>query len=130
MAELDTYDVWIRVVALLSGGETELAVPRTERRAVHGVPAALPWPADVKIRVLDRVSSRSISVALAHPCLGYCGWQRWHRALARKSGICVLSGDSVSRGDVIYKLAGSFTPSRADHVMLARHVDVTLESQG
>ncbi|WP_350029616.1 DUF3331 domain-containing protein [Caballeronia sp. ATUFL_M1_KS5A] len=58
------------------------------------------------------------------------GGTNWRRVIARKNGICALSGERVRRGDQIYKLArSSERHNRADEVLLARHVDGILRGK-
>ncbi|EKS71948.1 hypothetical protein BURK_008936 [Burkholderia sp. SJ98] len=103
---------------------------QTEGRQRGALAAKSSWPRDVRIRVLERPSPRTVSVAWGHPCSGYAGGQTWRRVMARKNGVCALSGERVLRGDPIYKLArSSERHNRADEVLLARHVDAILQAQ-
>ncbi|WP_106281812.1 DUF3331 domain-containing protein [Paraburkholderia sp. BL25I1N1] len=131
VGQMDRNSAWSQIVASLSRGgrhyaHTSLVKERNTKRRGPDVH----WPRDVKIRILDRLTSSTISVAWAHPCSGNSGLQTWRRALARKSEICALSGEPVIRGQEIYRLARSVrSQCYVDEVLLASRVDAILDRQ-
>ncbi|RQR49327.1 DUF3331 domain-containing protein [Burkholderia sp. Bp9140] len=119
----------MHVVTLLSANgspRAQVSAGRDRRNARRGLD--IRWPEDVQIRILERLSDHTISLAWGHPCRGYFGCQTWHRTTARKCGICSLTGERVLQGEQIYKLARSASGARRiNEVLLARHVDAILE---
>lgn len=130
MNPVDSNPAWGHIISLLFEASTESTNVRGERSYGRNrkKQASIPWPDDVKIRVLDRVSAKSVSITWCHPCSGYYGSQVWREAVARTSGVCALSGEPVARGDRIYRLARTHqNPSNALAVLLASQVDAILD---
>lgn len=57
----------------------------------------------VSVKIIDRPSSTTATVSWSDPTSGYYGDQVWRSGVARGEGVCVISGQLISRGDAVYK---------------------------
>ncbi|WOD13845.1 DUF3331 domain-containing protein [Paraburkholderia kirstenboschensis] len=55
------------------------------------------------IRVLERSGRTSATVAWSDATSCHYGEQPWRRCIARKAGVCALSGQTIARGDAVYR---------------------------
>ncbi|MFM0395444.1 DUF3331 domain-containing protein [Paraburkholderia phytofirmans] len=55
------------------------------------------------IRVLERSGRSSATIAWSDATSCCYGEQMWRRCIARKSGVCALSGQKIARGDAVYR---------------------------
>ncbi|WOD13659.1 DUF3331 domain-containing protein [Paraburkholderia kirstenboschensis] len=55
------------------------------------------------IRVLERNGRTSATVAWSDSTSCCYGEQHWRRCIARKAGICALSGQSIAKGDAVFR---------------------------
>jgi hypothetical protein len=119
MADPDAKSRWTQIIAMMSAdGHLPLHAPVALR--VH-------WPVDATIRVIDRLSGDCVTVAWAHACSGHYGAQLWRKVIARRRAVCAISGETVHRGEAVYKLFRSMDDAPNRHaVLLARHVDAML----
>jgi Domain of unknown function (DUF3331) len=91
---------WQSTIALLSReGEMPLPVECGRDRPMHSE-AHFPKCA---IRVLERHTPTSVTVAWSDATCCRYGDQRWRRCVAPKAGVCALSGQAISRGDAVYR---------------------------
>ncbi|MBJ9654073.1 DUF3331 domain-containing protein [Burkholderia multivorans] len=63
-------------------------------------------PPRARIRIVEILSSSSVSVRWSDPQSGYFGEQVWHCVTARTSSQCVLTGMPINRGDRVYRPRG------------------------
>lgn len=56
-----------------------------------------------RVEILERLSPTSIVVALADATSGKFGDQTWTLRVARRKGICSLSGEQILPGDPVYR---------------------------
>ncbi|MGF6768770.1 hypothetical protein P3T18_001240 [Paraburkholderia sp. GAS199] len=103
-------DPWSRTLRLLSAlsGETDASVSATlaafERKGqLDRYLPVVGQRFEVQIRVIDRPSPSTATVAWRDPTHCSYGDQVWHACHARLSGVCALSGKGIKRGDAIYK---------------------------
>jgi hypothetical protein len=69
--------------------------------------------------LLERPSSRSATIAWCDPTSCRYGEQNWRAGVAKKPGICALSGMRISPGDAIYKPRQTRQPPvNADEMIL------------
>jgi hypothetical protein len=61
------------------------------------------------IRLLERDSPTSATVAWSDSTSCFYGAQLWWRGTAKKAGVCSLSGQTIARGDAVYR------PRRVQH---------------
>jgi hypothetical protein len=55
------------------------------------------------IRVLERNGKTSATVAWSDATSCCYGEQLWRRCIARKAGVCALSGQAIATGDAVYR---------------------------
>jgi len=97
---------WQQVLALLApvvplaavnGAEARWASTSADRRRQDSVRNS------TRIEILERISPTSIVVALADATSGRYGDQTWTLRIARRKGVCSLSGEPFLPGDPIYR---------------------------
>jgi hypothetical protein len=97
---------WQQVLALLvpvsplaavRGAEARWASAAADRRHQDSVRSS------TRVEILERLSATSIVVALADATSGRYGDQTWTLRIARRKGICSLSGEPFLAGDPIYR---------------------------
>ena len=120
-------DVWLRTVATIAraGVVPVAAEPRQDRRSRA---AASPlWDGKVlpTVRVLDRPTSRTLTVSWCDPLTCHYGYQTWRVHTAKRAGTCVLSGRAIKAGDIVYCPRASNPPPRnAGAMIVAACVDL------
>jgi hypothetical protein len=79
---------------------------------------------NAKIEILDRSTAESAVLSWRDPT-GCCyGYQFWRKGIAKRMGICALSGTPIRRGDVIFRPgAASVRPANASAMILAAYID-------
>jgi Domain of unknown function (DUF3331) len=117
--------VWQRTVGQLDTGCADQLTARVRRIVDSHVSNSPPVRnGDVAIALLDRPSSRTITVSWSDPRGCKYGEQVWRLAVAKRSGICALSGLTIIAGDAIYRPAKvEPPPSNAAAMMLAAIVE-------
>lgn len=55
------------------------------------------------IRLLERTSATSATVSWSDSTSCCYGAQLWRRCKAKKAGVCSLSGQTIARGDAVYR---------------------------
>ncbi|MFM0726898.1 DUF3331 domain-containing protein [Paraburkholderia strydomiana] len=55
------------------------------------------------IRVLERNGQTSATLAWSDPTSCCYGEQLWGRRIAKKAGVCALSGQAIKTGDAVYR---------------------------
>ncbi len=77
------------------------------------------------IRVLERPTNRTAVILWRSPGRCYYADQLWVRGIAGKGGRCALSGQSVERGDYIYRpRQGKFRTLNAYAIILANAIEI------
>jgi hypothetical protein len=102
-------DPWMRTLGLLSvlsgdpdAGINEMATALASKvQRVHHSPVT-GQRFEAQIRVIDRPTPSTATVAWRDPTHCSYGDQVWHACRARDAGVCALSGQSIKRGDSIY----------------------------
>jgi hypothetical protein len=122
-------DPWSRTLAMLegqAGRQTERGagrvcnvtslVQRTALRSVHGSAQAR----CVSIRVLERLSESTLALSWHDPTSFNYSEQVWALCTARKGGTCVVSGQSIRRGQPVYRprRVGSSVPLNSGAMIL------------
>lgn len=74
-----------------------------------------------RIFVLERLSTRTLSIFWSDPQSGHYAEQTWRLGLARTNGICVLSGRPISAGEEVFRPRCSVTyiPANSKHMILS-----------
>jgi hypothetical protein len=124
-------DPWSRTLAMLdsrAGRTAERTVTRAcaapslvQRQAQRTVQD----PQDarcVNIRVLERLSESTLALSWHDPTSFNYSEQVWALCTARKGGTCALSGQSIRRGQPVYRprRVGSSVPLNSGAMILAR----------
>ncbi|WP_429563219.1 DUF3331 domain-containing protein [Paraburkholderia sp. MM6662-R1] len=65
--------------------------------------------------VLERLSSKSLSVSWSDPCTGRYADQIWRFGLAQVDSFCALTGRPIRRGDPVFRPRLSSTRLPANH---------------
>ncbi|PXW28304.1 DUF3331 domain-containing protein [Paraburkholderia caballeronis] len=80
--------------------------------------------ANFVMRVLERKTDTSVLVTWRDATRCRYDDQVWQRVISRRSGVCVLSGQAITRGDAIYRpKKGRHWPSNAHCMILAVVLD-------
>ncbi|MEX3981075.1 DUF3331 domain-containing protein [Paraburkholderia sp. EG287A] len=59
--------------------------------------------ASCTVKIEERLANSSFTLSWSDPTRCSYREQVWKRAIARKSGICVLSGEHIKRGDAVFR---------------------------
>jgi hypothetical protein len=113
--------VWQQTIGQLDAGCAHQLAAHV-RQIVSAYPSKRVSPRNEAISVvpLDRISPRTATVSWSDPQGCKYGEQVWRQATARRSGICVLSGQPISRGTAIYRPTKTDPmPTNADAMVLA-----------
>jgi hypothetical protein len=90
---------WQSTIAMLSS-EREVRLPIvTSRRPMCGDA----YFSKCAIRVLERNGQTSATVAWSDATSCCYGEQLWRRRIAKRAGICALSGQAIVSGDAVYR---------------------------
>lgn len=102
-------DAWSQTLALLSklalSNDDTMESPDGAQRFKRRLPL-MPEPcagAEAKVRILDRPSKNTAIVSWFDPTVCRYGDQPWRASRARQPGTCALTGNSIRRGDAIYR---------------------------
>ncbi|MFL9931062.1 DUF3331 domain-containing protein [Paraburkholderia sp. RL18-103-BIB-C] len=91
---------WQSTMTLLSSkGETRLPIGSSRIRPVYGEGGS----STCAIRILERNGQTSATVAWSDPTSCCYGEQIWRRCIAKKAGVCALSGQAIATGDAVYR---------------------------
>jgi hypothetical protein len=91
---------WQSTIALLSS-EGEIRPPSLSSRVLpmYGED----YFSKCAIRVLGRNKQTSATVAWSDATSCCYGEQQWRRRIAKKAGVCALSGQAIATGDAVYR---------------------------
>jgi Domain of unknown function (DUF3331) len=77
-----------------------------------------------KIEILDRPTKSTIVLSWRDPTGCRYGYQMWRKAIAKRPGMCAMSGASIRRGDMIFQPGmNGGKPANASAMILAIHID-------
>jgi Domain of unknown function (DUF3331) len=83
------------------------------------------------IRVLERNGRTSATVAWSDATSCRYGEQLWRRYLAKKAGVCALSGQAIARGDAVFRpRLVQPVPRNIDAMILATVMEAVLIEEG
>ncbi|HKT96268.1 MAG TPA: DUF3331 domain-containing protein [Paraburkholderia sp.] len=130
MRELGAVDAWEHTLSLLSGGPASCGrrnddscsqssntrtSPKQQQDAVQATPALR-----AHLAVVETWSENLLSVSWSDPTSGRYSEQPWRLCIARKGGVCALTGASIRRGDRVYRpLSRKLMSMNAGWVVLA-----------
>jgi hypothetical protein len=132
MDRVQSARAWTHVIGSLSGttGAPVQTQYWSQASATHAGKSDCRWPSDVKIRIVERVTDSTVTVAWSHSCQGSFGAQVWRESVSHSAQVCAFSGDPIARGDAIYKpvrpAANSVT---ARLVILKMHLEALIAAQ-
>jgi Domain of unknown function (DUF3331) len=87
-------------MALLSGeGEMHLPIVSSRVRPMRGDG----YFGKCVIRLLERTSPTSATVAWSDSTSCCYGAQLWRRCIAKRAGVCSLSGQTIAKGNAVYR---------------------------
>jgi hypothetical protein len=87
-------------MALLSGeGEMHPPIVSSRVRPMRGDS----YSRKCVIRLLERNSPTSATVAWSDSTSCFYGAQLWRRCIAKKAGVCSLSGQTIATGNAVYR---------------------------
>lgn len=102
MSDADpTGRTWFHTMSLL-GLDSVVTTPRTQpcpARAEYGADA---YPR-CAVKVIERQGPCGATIAWSDATACCYGEQLWRRCVARKSGLCALSGQPIAPGDAVYR---------------------------
>lgn len=103
-------NVWSRTVALLDEARARQILSEAIGIA-NEHQAQTDWDRHetLMVSVIDRASPRTVTVSWRDALSGSYGHQVWRTSLAKRPGRCVLSGQTIKRGDPVYR-PGSAQP--------------------
>ena len=91
---------WQSMMALLSSeGEIQPATVSSRARPTCGER----FFRKCAVRVLERNGQISATVAWSDATSCCYGEQLWRRCIAKKAGVCALSGQAIATGDAVYR---------------------------
>lgn len=80
---------------------------------------------DCTVRVIERITSRTVRIEWCDPTSCRYGHQIWYAGRAKKDGTCALSRQAVRRGDAVYRPAlGKPRPRNAGATILAELISL------
>ncbi|SEJ75737.1 DUF3331 domain-containing protein [Paraburkholderia diazotrophica] len=101
-------------------------VPRKKLRSRRRPSKEVFKPVDLEpprshVSILERLSSKSLSVCWSDPRSGHYADQVWRIGLARVDAFCVLTGMPIWCGDAVFRprVSPSFFPANHDRMILA-----------
>ncbi|PVX85914.1 DUF3331 domain-containing protein [Paraburkholderia unamae] len=115
---------WLHILAMLERFEsTHQALDSTPRHRLSCQPRT-GRSEGVAIRIIERPTPYVASVTWTDSTSCHYGEQLWTCAKARRSGVCVLSGESIQRGDEVFRplRRRRQMPANAGFMMLAASV--------
>jgi hypothetical protein len=91
---------WQSTIALLSSeSKMQLPIVSSRVRPMYGED----YYSKCAVRVLGRNKQTSATVAWSDATSCCYGEQLWRRGIAKKAGICALSGQAIATGDAVYR---------------------------
>ena len=133
----DRSDLWVRILAALEDvsrgrGSSFRPVPKPVQEESFVEASHRPIPSQstslfspcVRINVLECCDGFA-AIEWNDPTRGRYAEQRWQRCIARRTGICALSGESIVRGDCVYQPARKLSkPINSNAMILARALPI------
>jgi Domain of unknown function (DUF3331) len=98
-APLEAHRTWQSTMELLSGeGKILLSIESSRVHPMHGAD----YFPKCAIRVLERHTPTSATITWSDATSCRYGDQLWRRCIAKKAGVCALTGQAIARGDAVY----------------------------
>jgi len=106
---------WLTIVRQLSERSTGLPKPSLEGNSA-GTP---PHPGHVDVKLVERLTSRTAAITWHEPGVCHYVEQTWIAGVSRGSGLCALTGKTLSSGDPVYRPRQTRPPSHNAAAMIA-----------
>jgi hypothetical protein len=111
---INTYpkEAWQITVAMLRGSHCispTVVLPAVCQTRLKGDLARTGIVGGPSVKILERLTPRTINVTWSDPQSGHYGSQIWRMATAKRAGVCIVSGVTIARGALIFK------PSQRNH---------------
>ncbi|MGT2477276.1 DUF3331 domain-containing protein [Paraburkholderia terrae] len=117
-------DVWGMTVARLGRGSAN--VQGSARVSALTASSAPRWQESTGkpvVRVLDKPTPQTLIVSWCDARSGHYGYQTWRAVVARKRGMCVLTGHLIKAGEMVYKpRSEGQPPANGDAMILAESI--------
>ncbi|CAB3764796.1 DUF3331 domain-containing protein [Paraburkholderia humisilvae] len=125
VARCDPWSQTLNLLSSLSHGATGLPRPRRLKSCAARAPSAASCTGTA--RLVERVGERLLTVSWSDPTSCCYPDQPWVVAIARRDGVCALSGQPISYGDPIFRpRAAKLMPTNAQAMMLASAVNAAM----
>ncbi|MEM5367555.1 DUF3331 domain-containing protein [Paraburkholderia azotifigens] len=107
-----TADVWPCTVDAIRNFEVRPEPVESLRPAGRRARAAARWDGQSQptVRVLDKPTPQTLTVSWCDARTGHYGYQTWRVNIARRAGVCVLTGRPIEAGDMVYCPRANGTP--------------------
>ncbi|MEM5288603.1 DUF3331 domain-containing protein [Paraburkholderia sabiae] len=107
-----TADVWPRTVAAIRNFDVRPEPVEAPRPAGRRPRAAARWDgrSQPTVRVLDKPTPQTLTVSWCDARTGHYGYQTWRVNIARRAGVCVLTGRAIEAGETVYCPRANGTP--------------------
>jgi hypothetical protein len=106
---LSQLDPWVETIRLLSSESRDpdivadtTPVPKRGRSCGCEVKSSANCPPHLKVSLIERTTSSTVTIAWRDPTSCFYGAQIWRLASAKASGVCALTGQRIRRGDRIF----------------------------
>jgi Domain of unknown function (DUF3331) len=128
MSDLATRcDAWSQTLNLLSSSVSASGHARAQRVLRCGGAKVPTASCTGTARLVERVGERLLTVSWSNPTSCCYPDQPWVIAIARRDGVCALSGAVISYGDPIFRpRAAKLMPTNSQAMMLASAVNAAM----
>ena len=120
-------DAWSQTLSLLSSLSAKASGRVRAPRTRCGGAKAQAGSCTGTARLVERVGERLLTVSWSDPTACCYPDQPWVIAIARRDGVCALSGATISYGDTIFRpRAAKLMPTNSQAMMLASAVNTLM----
>ncbi|TCG04444.1 hypothetical protein BZM27_40840 [Paraburkholderia steynii] len=125
MDDTRDFTIWQHMLGQIGIGKETATVPASTSHQFPDMEQGyVQCSSAVRVRLLDRPSSTTAILSWSDPTSCRYAYQCWRVSRAESTGICVLSGAAIAKGDEVYKPRLSGTrPRNANAMILRRMLD-------
>lgn len=96
--------VWAKVLALLDSMQSQATLKQAGSAARSRELATVPIEQRTSvIRIVEWLDTETVLLSWSDPLSGHSAEETWRKGLAKRHGMCVLSGIRIRRGDSVYR---------------------------
>lgn len=117
----DPWGHFLDELMIVSKGLEQQSSPRFPTTQVDSRRIYKPSP-QLVVHVVERTGPASATVAWSEPSCRY-GYQTWRAVISRVSGICVVSGEIIRRGDMVFRPLARPVPLNVNAMILESVMD-------